>query len=114
MEKVYEICKKIENLQRDARKLIEDFLNTCLKYNDHIYLYDKSGNPFCDEYITVCYDGGRHPEYNSNAFSCVYSIFKKNGKIYLEIDDSDEYDIERCNTDELFRIAELIDNYIIK
>lgn len=63
-----------------------------------------------DGFVQMCvnYDGGNHPEFHSNVFSDVYSVFNKDGKIYVEIEDDDEYDINNLSTDELVGICELI------
>ena len=51
--------------------------------------------------VYVAYDGGNHPEYNSNVFSEVKAIFKKRGKLYLDIEDDSAYPIERLDIFEL-------------
>ena len=63
-----------------------------------------------DEYemLTVPYDGGSHPEYASNCFSRVNSVYLKNGEIYLNIEDCDEYHIERISYNDAFAIAEVL------
>lgn len=62
-------------------------------------------------FFTVAYDGGRHPEYDSNAFSTVYGFGRdKNGKLYLIIEDSDEYGVDRCDSNEFVSYANEIGN----
>lgn len=66
------------------------------------------------DFITIDYDGGRHPEYNSNAFSEVYGFsVNGNGKLVFSIEDADEYEVNRANADEIINIAETADNCII-
>ena len=42
----------------------------------------------------VSYDGGNHPEYASNCFSDVNSVYIKDGKVYLDIEDASDYELE--------------------
>ena len=88
-----------------TRKKCKGFLSTMLLGDgSRINLLHEDG------FVKMCvsYDGGNHPEYNSNVFSDVYSVFNKDGKIYLETEDTDEYDIDNLSTDELVGICELI------
>lgn len=88
-----------------TQKKCEGFLSTMLLGNgSRIDLLDPDGYP----QMSVNYDGGNHPEYSSNVYSDVRSVFNKNGKIYVEIEDDDEYDIDNLSTDELVGICELI------
>lgn len=88
-----------------TRKKCEGFLSTMLLGNgSRIDLRDPDGYP----QMSVNYDGGNHPEFHSNVFSDVYSVFNKDGKIYVEIEDDGEYDIDNLSTDELVGICELI------
>ena len=61
---------------------------------------------FNEDVLFVCYDGGRHPEYNSNVFSEVNGVYKKGNKLYVSIEDDDMYPIERLNIFELHDIAD--------
>lgn len=61
-----------------------------------------------DNMICVPYDGGNHPEYASNCFSMVNSVYLKNGEIFLNIQDCDEYEIDRIGYDDVFAIAEAL------
>ena len=61
-----------------------------------------------DVMITVLYDGGCHPGYVSNCFSRVNSVYLKNGEIELNIEDCDEYHIERISYDDAFAIARVL------
>lgn len=76
----------------------------------------RSGTPLVidceDEFITVAYNGGRHPEYNSNVYSQVNSVYLKDGEIFLEIEDCDEYPIADVEAFELFDICRYIEQYI--
>ena len=88
-----------------TRKKCEGFLSTMLLGNgSRINLRHEDGFP----QMSVNYDGGNHPEFHSNVFSDVYSVFNKDGKIYVEIEDDNEYDIDNLSTEELVGICELI------
>lgn len=66
---------------------------------------DENGNAYGDEFVSVVYDGGNHPEYASNAFSTVNAIYMKRGQIYLDIEDDDEYPLANVSLDELINIT---------
>lgn len=88
-----------------TQKKCEGFLSTMLLNNDsRIDLLDADGYP----QMSVNYDGGNHPEYNSNVYSDVRSVFNKNGKLYVEIEDDEEYPIDNLSTAELVELCELI------
>lgn len=58
--------------------------------------------------MSVPYDGGNHPEYASNCYSRLNSVYLKDGGIFLDIEDCDEYEIERIDDDDVFAIAEVL------
>ena len=88
-----------------TRKKCEGFLSTMLLCDgSRIDLRGPDGYP----QMSVNYDGGNHPEYNSNVFSDVRSVFNKNGKFYVEIEDDEEYPIDNLSTAELVELCELI------
>ena len=61
-----------------------------------------------DNMMCVPYDGGNHPEYASNCNSRLNSVYLKDGEIFLDIEDCDEYEIDRINDDDVFAIAEVL------
>lgn len=61
-----------------------------------------------DNMMSVPYDGGNHPEYASNCYSLLKYVYLKDGRIFLEIEDCDEYEIDRINDDDVFAIAEVL------
>lgn len=66
-----------------------------------------------DNILTVTYDGGNHPEYASNAFSCVYGVkLNKRGKILLNTDDCDCYTIESIPTEEVYYVADCLETLL--
>lgn len=69
----------------------------------------------CDDSVCISYDGGRHPEYNSNCYSDVYSVkLGDNGELAFEIAESDCYEAERVPTLELYGVCGFVHDYIIK
>jgi len=100
MKKVIELKNQIAEKERQIRKGCINYLKRATK---------KAGGTICTEdeedSLVVTYDGGNHPEYASNAFSIVNNIFLKDGKIYLNIEDSEEYSIDRIDDDEVYEVA---------
>jgi len=107
MEKIIEMGNQINGLMSQLRKECKAWLDKVLdegKEFDLQEVWDDCGS------VCVTYDGGRHPEYNSNAFSNVVRVFKKDGKIYLHTEDCEEYDIERVDTMELYGVCVFIND----
>lgn len=106
MERVKEILKQIRPLQNEAQQRSEAYLKKVLEETEGKRIEideEKSG------YLWVNYDGGRHSEYNSNVFSTVHGVFlNEQGRICLDIDDCEEYEIDRINWDDVVSIAEFI------
>ena len=108
--------EKFEHTGSEVSKLLTKLSEECKGFlNDNI---DEGENIDIDimceklnECCCVSYDGGRHPEYNSNCFSSVYEVFKKDGKIYLCTEDCNELSIDRITTMELYDICDLIVRY---
>ena len=101
MEKAISLFFSIRDTQEEIRKESERFIKDYLK---------KHGNSVditeCEDMISVTYDGGIHPEYNSNAFSMVEGIYlNENGAIYLQTEDCDKLGIDRINWDEVYYVA---------
>ena len=71
--------------------------------------------PDLPETVTVSFDGGNHPEYASNVFSTVYGVklCEENEKqtIYFNIEDDDEYCIDRIPLEERLGIYQFMLNY---
>ena len=59
---------------------------------------------------TVVYDGGRHPEYASNVFSTVDSIYLKDNILFIDTEDFTS-PIDCCSTVELYNICCFIDDF---
>jgi hypothetical protein len=77
-----------------------DYLQTLCKENGTINF------EVLDICVSVTYDGGNHPEYASNAFSDVIDVhLDENGYVELNIEDCDEYEVERICCAELYGVA---------
>ena len=99
MKKTIKNWNKRLTLEKQIEEGCLDYIKAELeKHNNFIDLTETDG-------VSVMYDGGNHPEYASNAFSSVYSVFMKDGDIYLETEDCDQYDIENITLDNLFDVA---------
>ena len=59
------------------------------------------------ENVCVSYDGGRHPEYGGNVYSTVYSISFNDdeNRLSIEIEDDDDYTVDRLSIDELYNLT---------
>ena len=102
---------------RNLRKSCIDYIRWVLKGlgGEMIVLDPKSmDEEMQDEFqaVTVPYDGGNHPEYNSNCFSQVNAVYLKGNDIYLDIDETDEYSIDNIDIQDVENIAELVKSII--
>ena len=62
--------------------------------------------------LTIAYDGGNHPEYDSNLFSRVESVELVDNEIYIHTEDgvmSEHY----ISVYDLFNVCEYVDNLIL-
>lgn len=111
MKEAKELYEAIQPIRSQIAKKCTAYLKRELKKaeNNNIEFFDDNGGAIDDLYVTVSYDGGRHPEYASNAFSNVNSVYlNKKGRVVLDIDDCDEYEIENLTFDELYAVAEFV------
>jgi hypothetical protein len=110
MKEVKELYEAIQPIRRQIANRCLAYLKGALKRNGgSIEFFKNNGNAIDDLYVSVTYDGGRHPEYASNAFAQVDGIYlNKKGNIVLNIEDDDEYGIENISWDELYTIAEFV------
>lgn len=104
-KKFQKIGEQVSDLMRPLRKECVKFLKKKLKDNGKIDLIEIEDD--CG-IVCVTYDGGRHPEYATNAFSTVLSVFKKDNEIYFETADCDEYSIDRIDAMELYGVCDFI------
>ena len=113
LDKANSLWEQISSTIREIRSECEEYLVDTLKAapNNRIDFYDKDGYPYgCETYIT--YDGGRHPEYASNAFSTVNAVFLKDNKIFVDCDDCDEYDICEVDWSQIYDVASCVETII--
>ena len=108
---------KWAEIGRNLRKSCIDYIRWVLKGLDGemIVLDPKSmDEEMQDEFqaVAVPYDGGNHPEYNSNCFSQVNAAYLKGNDIYLDIDETDEYSIDNIDIQDVENIAELVKSII--
>lgn len=99
-----------EEFSKVAKVLREDciaFLMRILKKNDKRIEWE-------DSEVCVTYDGGNHPEYASNPYSFVNAVYlMDDDTIALEIEDDDEYEIDRICTSELYEVCDFIDKNVL-
>lgn len=109
MKKFEKTAEKWIEYSNQLRKDCEEYLNQVLDKRESVCWAEDE----IDEWICVTYDGGRHPEYDSNAYSTVYGVWRKEGKIVLDIEDTSEYSIERVETDELYSLCQFLEDVIL-
>ena len=111
MEKYQKTFEEITPLLKRMREECFEFLNRALSEHPNGFglkeFEDNSGVSVC-----VTYDGGNHPEYNSNCFSQVNAAYLKGNDIYLDIDETDEYSIDNIDIQDVENIAELVKSII--
>lgn len=96
---------------RKARQSCIEYITRVVKEHNNMICFDFN---YDDENLNVMYDGGNHPEYASNCFSCLYNVhIDKNGNLCVNIEDCDDYDFDRMGTDEIMMIAEAIHDSVI-
>ena len=93
-------AKKFAEWNEKMRNASLNFIKAAVKDNDDEIVYDYE-NDECD---SVVYDGGRHPEYASNAFSNVERLHLMGDILFVETEDAD-IEEKYLSTDELWNIA---------
>ena len=66
-----------------------------------------------DEYFSVTYNGGTHPEYDSNICSVCYAVYLKDDEIKLSIEETDEYDEGDVTTNDIIAVADAVKAHVI-
>ena len=95
------------SVQGKLRKACYRYLKSILKKNGGRIDFDDDE----DGRISVPYDGGNHPEYASNLYSVVYSVyFNEHGEILLNIEDDSEYYLDWVDTNHVYDLCDFIDN----
>lgn len=94
-EKTFE---KVAELNKQLREECCDYLRKALKENRNSIDLQSEDEDY--DIVCVTYDGGNHPEYAANPYSQVYGIFlnEKDNEIYLNIEDADEYCLDRVDS----------------
>ena len=97
--------------QREIREKSEKYLQMVLAEHGGSIDFDEY-DP--DEFVSVPYDGGNHPEYASNCFSTVYGVFiHKDGDICLNTEDCSELAISDLDWDDVYNVAYHIEHNIL-
>ena len=103
------LIRSLESYQSAITKELLDMIQTTMKETkeivvpNDIYDYDIS--------YAICYDGGNHPEYASNCYSCIERIYynEKNDSVLIDVEDGvQELNNIVCVSD-LFVIVNLLD-----
>ena len=108
MADVSGISLSIRILEAEAVKKAKDFLTNVLALNNgkiEFHTYDEDGYQEDDNSFCVPYDGGNHPEYASNCFSDVESVYMHNNDIYLEIEDCDAYPLTSLDNSNIIELS---------
>lgn len=101
-------CDKYDALRETFREIrnesIEYLKDVCSRKGTIDLSSDELYGNLC-----VTYDGGRHPEYNSNAYSIVSSVYlDKDGEVMLEVEECSDYSVDRIDWFELYGVASFI------
>lgn len=116
MKKVNELLDQMKPMRAEVKRRCKAYLKRTLKKakNHRLDFCGEDGVDYGNEYVCVTYDGGRHPEYATNAFSQVYGAFlDSKGNIMLEIEDCEKYEIERIDWNELVDVADYVYRILI-
>ena len=105
-EKVDSITPTINEIRKESIEYLREVAKEKNGYFD-LTQYDDFGS------ICVTYEGGNHPEYASNAFSAVRSVWLDGDKLVLETDDTDWYDTGNIETFELYGVASFINMILL-
>lgn len=111
LRKAGELYDSIIPIQREIREKCEKYLQMVLEEHGGTLDFNDYET---DEWVSVPYDGGNHPEYASNCFSTVNGVFfDEKGNICLDIDDCSEYPLTDVDWDDVYNIADHIENQIL-
>lgn len=112
MEKYQETFEKRSELSIQLKNECKEYIINTLKSREShkISFYAEE---YCDYQPTVVYDGGRHPEYDSNAYSSVEEVYlDEKGELHIDIEDCSDYSTDSLSADEWYDIAEAVNNYV--
>jgi hypothetical protein len=113
MKKAIELWEKITPMMREVKSECLAYIKSELEKaeDNYISFLDEDGEPIGGDMVCVTYDGGRHPEYASNAFDIVRGVYlkyhegRKETLIMLDTDDDDEYYIGNIEIGEIYGVA---------
>lgn len=106
MNKFEETYQEFRVLRDRIRKECVEYLTDVVKAYGEFPLADINRDG-CDEcYVSIVYDGGRHPEYASNAYSDVSKVFlNEKGIVCVDIEDCEKYEIDRWENEDVLNVA---------
>ncbi len=119
--------KKAIELWGQITPMLKNVEDECLAYikgelekaeDNYISFLDEDGEPIGGDMVCVTYDGGRHPEYASNAFDMVKGVYLKRHEgrnetlIMLDTEDDDEYYIGNIEVGEIYGVALFLYNIL--
>jgi len=110
MKRVHELMEEMRPMKEEAKRRALDYILDSVKNanNYTIPFVDEDGEPFGGMNVFVTYDGGRHPEYAANPYSIVKSVYMKDGKLYVDCEDCDEFSFDRLEWGDIIDIADYI------
>ena len=93
-----------------ARTSCTEYITEKVKENGGEIVFDTD---YDAENINIMYDGGNHPEYASNCYSCLTRAYINDGTLTFEIEDCNDYDVDRVTTDDLMTITMAIHDSVM-
>lgn len=111
--KLNELWNSYSNCRAAYKEAAEEYIKENLATFENSRLeFEKIDPEFEDNTGGLCvtYDGGNHPEYDTNPYSTVNAIYLDRGKIYLDTADCNAYALSRVwqNTDEVAAVADVV------
>lgn len=106
MTEIEVLNKKFE----DFRDVEFELCNMCIAFIVERLYSLPSNKIYLNSEVTIMYIGF----YNINPYSKIKCVYLKNGDIYADTEDEDEYKITNANADELYEIAKAISSIIEK
>ena len=106
MTEIEILDKKFE----DFRDVEIELCNMCIDFIVERLQSLPSNKIYLNSEVTIMYIGF----YNINPYSKIKYVYLKNGDIYADTEDEDDYKITNANADELYEIAKAISSIIEK
>jgi hypothetical protein len=63
-----------------------------------------------DKQFTCSYDGGANPECANNCFSVVEGVYLKGDDVFINLEDCDNYEIDKLSNDEVYNLCDYVKN----